>query len=48
MVNPHEIDDFKTKDLSFKIAEKIQKEMAYPGQIKVNVMREVRYEDFAK
>ncbi len=48
MVNPQEVDDFKTKDLSFKIAEKIQKDMAYPGQIKVNVMREVRYEDFAK
>lgn len=48
MVNPQEVDDFKTKDLSYKIAEKIQKEMAYPWQIKVNVMREVRYEDFAK
>ena len=48
MVNPQEIDDFKTKDLAYKIAEKIQKDMAYPGQIKVNVMREVRYEDFAK
>ncbi|MCD5382785.1 ribonuclease Y [Candidatus Gracilibacteria bacterium] len=48
MVNPQEIDDFKTKDLAYKIAEKIQNDMAYPGQIKVNVMREVRYEDFAK
>jgi ribonuclease Y len=48
MVNPLEVDDFKAKDLSFKIAERIQKDMAYPWQIKVNVMREVRYEDFAK
>jgi HD superfamily phosphodiesterase len=30
MVNPNEIDDFKAKDLSYKIAEKIQKDMTYP------------------
>jgi ribonuclease Y len=30
------------------IAKKIEKEMEYPGQIKVNVIRETRNVDYAK
>ena len=30
------------------ISEKIEKEMDYPGQIKVNIIRETRVVDYAK
>ena len=35
-------------DLAKEIAKKIEKEMEYPGQIKVNVIREWRATEFAK
>ena len=31
-----------------KIAEKVENEMDYPGQIKINMIREKRVIDFAK
>ena len=34
--------------LSFEIAQKIQTEMTYPGQVKVTVIRETRSVNFAK
>ena len=34
--------------LARDVAEKIEAEMEYPGQIKVNVIRETRAVDFAK
>jgi len=34
--------------LSFEIADKIQKEMQYPGQIKVTVIRELRAVNIAR
>ena len=34
--------------LGREIAEKIEKEMDYPGQIKVNLVRETRVIDYAK
>ena len=42
MVEADKISDADSDKLSFEIADKIQKEMQYPGQIKVTVIREKR------
>lgn len=48
IVKPKEIDDLEAEKLAKKIAEKIEKEVKYPGQIKVNVIREIRAVEYAK
>lgn len=48
IVIPTEIDDLSAEKLSKEIAKKIEAEMQYPGQIKVNVIREVRSVEYAK
>jgi ribonuclease Y len=48
IVNPEEINDADMVLLARDISEKIQSELKYPGQIKVNVIRETRAIDFAK
>lgn len=48
LVQPEEIDDLEAIKLSRKIAKRIEKEMQYPGQIKVNVIRETRAVEYAK
>ena len=48
MVKPEQIDDAQTLFLAKDIARKIEQEMEYPGQIKVNVIREWRATDYAK
>lgn len=47
-VRPNEIDDLKAIQLSHDIARKIEKELSYPGTIKVNVIRENRAVDIAR
>lgn len=47
-VNPENITDFMAKDLSRDIAEKIESELKYPGEIKVVVIRENRIISFAR
>ncbi len=47
-VVPEKIDDFKALQLAREIATKIQSELKYPGEIKVNVIREVRAVEYAK
>lgn len=42
IVEADKVSDAQSDILSFEIAEKIQKEMQYPGQIKVTVIREKR------
>ena len=42
------IDDVIADQLAYDIAQKIQEEMEYPGQIKVTVIREVRKISYAK
>lgn len=42
------VTDEKASNLSFDISQKIEKEMQYPGQIKVTVIREMRAVNFAK
>jgi ribonuclease Y len=48
MVQPDRISDEDSVVLCRDIARKIEKEMTYPGQIKVTVIREMRSIDYAK
>jgi ribonucrease Y len=48
MVEADKISDADSDKLSFEIADKIQKEMQYPGQIKVTVIRELRAVNIAR
>ncbi len=47
-VIPEKIDDFGALQLARDIATKIQSELKYPGEIKVNVIRETRAVEYAK
>lgn len=47
-VEPEKIDDFGTIKLSRSIADKIEKELKYPGEVKVNVIREMRVTEYAR
>lgn len=48
MVEADKINDAESQKLSFEIADKIQKEMQYPGQVKVTVIRELRAVNVAR
>ena len=48
VVKPDEVNDDKMTILARDVAKKIENEMDYPGQIKVNVIRESRAIDYAK
>ena len=48
IVKPEDVNDAGTLVLAREIVKKIEKEMEYPGQIKVNVIRETRAVEFAK
>ena len=48
MVKPEQIDDNQAMFLAKDIAKKIESELEYPGQIKVNVIREWRCVEYAK
>ena len=47
-VKPEEIDDLTSHKLAKEIAKKIEDELNYPGEIKVNVIRESRVIEYAK
>ncbi len=48
MVKPEQVDDAQAMFLAKDIAKKIEAELEYPGQIKVNVIRESRAVEYAK
>jgi ribonuclease Y len=48
MVAPGDIDDDAATMLSYEIAREIEKELEYPGQIKVTVIRESRAIEYAR
>ena len=48
MVEPEVINDAQAQELAGQISQKIQDEMEYPGQIKVTIIRESRFTEFAK
>jgi len=47
-VEPNAIDDIKSHNLARDIAKKIENELKYPGEIKVNVIREMRVTEYAR
>ena len=48
MVKPDEVNDDEMVFIARDIARKIEEELEYPGQIKINVIREMRQVDYAK
>ena len=48
LVKPDDIDDLMSSDLARNIAQKVEKELVYPGQIKVTVIRETRSTEYAQ
>ena len=48
MVSSEEVSDEKILILARDIAKKVETEMTYPGQIKVNVIRETRATEYAR
>lgn len=47
-VKPEEISDIEAKNMGRGIAEKIEQDLKYPGEIKVTVIRESRVVEFAR
>lgn len=48
IVKPEQMDDLGARQLARNIADKIEKELQYPGEIKVSVIRETRVIEYAK
>lgn len=47
-VTPDKINDFESKEMARNIAQKIEAELKYPGEIKVTVIRETRVIEYAR
>ena len=48
IVRQEDITDAESFQLSRELAKKIEQELTYPGQIKVTVIRESRYVEYAR
>ena len=48
MVGADKISEAETEKLSTEIAQKIQDELTYPGQVRITVIRETRAVSYAK
>ena len=48
IVKPEKVTDSQIVTMAREVAQKVENEMEYPGQIKVNVIRETRAIDYAK
>jgi len=48
IVKPEEISDMEAHKLARNIADKVEKELQYPGEIKVSVIRETRVIEYAR
>jgi ribonuclease Y len=48
VVKPDQVDDVSSLKMAREVAQRIQEEMTYPGEIKVTVIREMRSVDYAR
>jgi ribonuclease Y len=48
LVKAEEVDDFQAKKIARDIVDRIQAGLTYPGEIKVNVIRESRAVEYAR
>ena len=48
LVTPENVSDLEARELARNIAQRIQSELNYPGEIKVNVIRESRSIEYAR
>lgn len=48
LVNPEQVDDLTCVKMARDIRDQIEETLTYPGQIKVNVIREIRAQELAK
>ena len=48
IVKPEKISDDKMTLLARDVSKRVENEMDYPGQIKINIIRETRVVDYAK
>lgn len=48
IVKPENISDLEARELARRIADKIERELQYPGEIKVSVIRETRVIEYAR
>lgn len=47
-ISPEKVDDLKSYEMARDIAKKIEQELKYPGEIKVNIIRELRVTEYAR
>ncbi len=47
-VTPDKIDDVRARQLAKDIAKKIEEQLKYPGEIKVNLLREMKIVEYAR
>ena len=47
-VSPSDVSDYEAKELARNIAKRIEEELKYPGEIKVNVIRETKVVEYAR
>lgn len=47
-VVPEKVDDFRALEMAREIANRVQSELKFPGEIKVNVIREMRAVEYAR
>ena len=47
-VTPEKIDDLAARKLARSIADRIEEELKYPGEIKVTLIRETKVIEYAK
>ncbi len=48
VVDPARLDDLEAADLARRIARRVERDLQYPGQIEVTVIRELRSTDYAR
>ena len=47
-VTPEKIGDLAAKEMARAIADRVEQELKYPGEIKVHVIREMRAVEYAR